>query len=224
MKKLLIIFITILTIIICQGFKVDDEIKEIENKVFSIKYLSTNEKKFKTETIDNCGEGLIKSYMDYRSVNSPSSKQYRFIRDYMEVDEETGFLYDKDGFIGAALGAYYGVIGDRFYFTLESGVVLPIVKIDSKADKDTDANNCYHPGDSSVIEFVIDKNIANEFYGEYGNGLVLSGNYGNYPLFKGAIVKVEKVLEDTNNNHLTYDTYSANNNEDTSIYYYASGY
>ena len=190
MKKLLILLSIILIIPICSAFTLDEKIEENEQKIFSIDTLSSTEKKYKTEPIETCGIGSVKSYMDYRAITDTASKQYRFIQEHMTVDEETGFLYDEDGFIGAALGSFYGVIGDRFYFTFENGVTIPIVKIESKANIDTDSKNCYNPNDNSVIEFVIDKNIANEYFGEYGNGLVLSGNYGNHSLFKVQIIKI----------------------------------
>ena len=101
-------------------------------------------------------------------------------------------VVDEDGFIGVALGSYYGIIGDRFYVTLDSGVVLPLVKVEEKADGDTDGG-CYHYSDGSVIEFVIDKNVAGDYFGIYGNGLVLSGNYNNYELF---INKRLQMIED----------------------------
>lgn len=223
MKKLLILLSIILIIPICSAFTLDEKIEENEQKIFSIDTLSSTEKKYKTEPIETCGVGSVKSYMDYRAITDTASKQYRFIQEHMTVDEETGFLYDEDGFIGAALGSFYGVIGDRFYFTFENGVTIPIVKIESKANIDTDSKNCYNPNDNSVIEFVIDKNIANEYFGEYGNGLVLSGNYGNHSLFKGQIIKIEKVLDEKNETIVDYHANSETSNT-TDIFYYASGY
>ena len=146
-------------------------------------------------------------------------------RDIYSDNENDFQIYDEDGFIGAALGSYYGVIGDRFYFTFENDVTIPIVKIESKANIDTDDANCYNPNDNSVIEFVIDRYIADAYFGEYGNGLVLSGNYGNYPLFKGPIIKVEKVLEEEpKDTSIAYKSNQENTNEDPNIFYYASGY
>lgn len=168
-----------------------------------------------------CSSSSSKTYMDYRAINNTRSKQYKYIQEYMTVDE-TGLLVDQEGFIGAALGSYFGKIGDRFYFTLDSGIVLPLVMIDAKANTDT-ANGCMQAHDKSVIEFVIDTNLAAEYFGRFGNGLVLQGNFNNYKLFRGEIVKVEKVTEVVNEKYVTYsqneDTYI---NED--IFQYASGY
>lgn len=226
MKKYIVFLLIILAIPFCFAFTstIDKTIEEDEQKIFSINTLGAGDKIFKTESIETCGIGSVKSYMDYRAITDPSSRQYRFIQEYMTVDEETGFLYDKDGFIGAALGSFYGVIGDRFYFTFENGVTIPIVKIESKANIDTDSKNCYNPNDNSVIEFVIDRDIANEYFGYYGNGLVLQGNYGNYPLFKGRILKVEKVLDEDTDATIEYHAGQDNSIEDSNIFYYASGY
>lgn len=218
MKKVLSVTLLLLILLITTGFTTNEE-----SDSFSIDTLYDYQKEFKANEVGTCALGKTKTYMDYRAVTDPTSTQYWFIKDEMEVDPLTGFLLDKDGFIGVALGSYYGVIGDRYYITLDTGVVLPVVKIDEKADVDTDETGCYHTGDGSVIEFVIDRDIANEFYGHYGNGLVLQGNFSNYSTFKGSILKVEKVTDERRSDYVTYvesPILLPNNN----IFEYASGY
>lgn len=185
--------------------------------------LKEYQKEYESEEIGVCSVNKTKTYMDYRAITATGSRQYKYIQEYMVVDEETGFLVDEDGFIGVALGSYYGVIGDRFYFTLDSGVILPLVKIEEKADVDTDGG-CYHYSDGSVIEFVIDKHLASEYFGRYGNGLVLSGNYNNYELFKGEIAGVEKVLDEKREDYVTFVTQEDESFVNTDIFEYASGY
>ena len=197
---------------------------EEEEKPFHIDDLYDYQKEYVGVNAGVCGLGRSKTYMDYRAVTARDSVQYWFIRAHMTVDEETGFLYDEDGFIGVALGSYYGIIGDRYYFTLDTGVILPVVKIDEKADVDTDSNGCYHAEDGSVIEFVIDKNVANEFFGYYGNGLVLSGNYANYELFRGAIVAVEKVTDEKKDDYVTFEENEEISFDNTDIFDTPSGY
>lgn len=213
MKK---IFILLFILIFTYGFSVKNESMVYSSSFFDL------EKKYDTRIIEACALGNTKSYMDYRAVTNTSSKQYWFIRNNMTVNTTNGFLYDDDGFIGVALGSFYGEIGSRYYFTLETGITLPVVKIDEKADKDTDINGCYHLSDGSVIEFVIDSDIANEYYGYYNNGLVLQGNFSNYELYKGDIVKVEEVLDNLNPKHLEYYFEEESNNY--SIYNYGAGY
>lgn len=213
MKKLLLLLI--FALLLC-GFK-DVKVE------FSLDDLKEYQKEYVSEEVDVCSTNKTKTYMDYRAITDTSSTQYKYIRDNMVLDEQTGFLVDEDGFIGVALGSYYGVIGDRYYFTLDSGVVLPLVKVEEKADGDTNGG-CYHYSDGSVIEFVIDKDVASEYFGSYSNGLVLSGNYNNYSLFKGEIAKVEKVADEKKEDYVTYvekEEVPFNNDD---IFDYASGY
>lgn len=136
-----------------------------------------------------------KSYMDWRSINSRGSRQYKYIQENMYVDQETGLLFDEDGFIGAALGSYYGEIGDKFLFYLESGYVVPIVKIEEKSNSDCDPMGAYALADYSIIEFLIDKRYANEYFGVAPNGYILYGNFNKYEYFHGHIEKIEKVTK-----------------------------
>ena len=167
-----------------------------ETSVLNIEDFRNYAKEYVSEEITVCASGRAKTYMDYRATTAKSSRQYQFIHNNLTVDETTGFLYDEDGFIAAALGSFYGEIGDRFYFTLDSGVVLPIVKSEEKANVDTDDSGCYHLSDNSVIEFVIDKNYAMDYFGRLSNNYVLNGNYNNHELFNGNIVKVERVTDE----------------------------
>ena len=52
------------------------------------------QKEYESEAVGVCALGKTKTYMDYRSVTDPSSKQYWFIRENMEVDPLTGFLFN----------------------------------------------------------------------------------------------------------------------------------
>ena len=147
---------------------------------FDLNGLYDYQKEFKTEELSICSANTAKTYMDYRMTTVVDSRQYQFIHNHLTVDKNTGFLYDEDGFIAVALGSYYGEIGDRYYFTLDSGIVLPLVKAEEKADEDTDVSGCYHRLDGSVVEFVIDDDYAKAYFGSNSNGYVLDGNYNNY--------------------------------------------
>ncbi|MBQ9424630.1 MAG: hypothetical protein IJU42_01670 [Erysipelotrichaceae bacterium] len=194
-----------------------------EKKEFDINDLYDYQKKFKTEELDVCSSNTAKTYMDYRMTTVVASRQYQFLNYECTVDKKTGFLYDEEGFIAVALGSYYGVIGDRFYFTLDSGIVLPLVKGEEKADEDTDYSGCYHTIDGSVVEFVIDDDYAASYFGTNSNGYVLDGNYNNYSLFSGSIVKVEKVLDEKADRYVTYHV-EADQPKSIDIFNYASGY
>ena len=104
-------------------------------------------------------------------------------------------------------------------------VVLPLIKVEEKADKDT-VNGCAHSSDSSVIEFVIDTEYAaeSEYFNIRGNGLIMSGNYNNYKLFKGKIDKIEKVTDELNDNYVEYVEKDMEEFDNQDIFQYASGY
>lgn len=223
MKKILtILAVLVIGLLVC-GFTFETSDDDSNSSTFDINDLYDYQKEFKSVEIGVCSSSSTKTYMDYRATTARASRQYQFMHNEMTVDETTGFLYDEDGFIGVALGSYYGEIGDRYYFTLDSGIVLPLVKCEEKADEDTDESGCYHLSDSSVMEFVIDKDYALNYFGRLSNDYVLNGNYNNYSLFNGSIVKVEKVLDEKNENYVTYSSESVTpvNND---IFNYGSGY
>ena len=220
MRKLAkIILLLCLLTSLCGFSKVDEQ----QTYSFNIEDLYNYHKKFKTDLLDVCADSTAKTYMDYRMTTVVNSRQYQFIHNNLTVDENTGFLYDEEGFIAVALGSYYGEIGDRFYFTLDSNIVLPLVKAEEKADEDTDSTGCYHLIDSSIIEFVIDDDYAKNYFWSNGNGLVLNGNYNNFDLFSGEIIKVEKVLEQVRNDYVTYE-YNNPQVLEFDVFNYASGY
>ncbi len=186
-KKINLILVVLSMFVLLSGFSIDD---------FSIENLDEYVKEFESEEIDACSTSATKTYMSYKSITSKNSKQYKYIENNMSVDEETGLLIDENGFVGVALGSYYGEIGSKFYITLDTDIVIPVVKVDAKSDAHT-VNGCSQSVDGSVIEFVIDKQIAGEFFGVRGaNSLVSGGNLNNDDRLRGKINTVEKVNTD----------------------------
>ena len=135
-----------------------------------------------------CAEGVNKTYMSYEAITDRSSKQYQYIKEHMTPNDK-GYLVDSDGYIGVALGSYFGPIGSKYAFTLSSGEVLNVVKVEEKDDAHTN-NGCEQKWDKSVIEFVIDTTVAAEYYGVASNGYINQGNYNS--IYKGYIVKIER--------------------------------
>ena len=203
------------------GFRSSDNAK-----TFDINELYDYQKEYNSVEMAVCSLNTAKSYESYRAITATDSAQYKFIKNYMHVDEETGLLVDNDGFIGVALGSYYSnQIGTRFYFTLNTGVVIPFVMIDQKADSETDSMHCYHTYDGSMIELVIDPTIAkNYFINSYGYSITVMGNFNSFAPFNGYVVKVEKVLDERNEDYVTFTEQESNDLEINNIYYYASGY
>ena len=152
--------------------------------------IDNNNEYYTLEKIDVCSSSSSKSYMSYKTVTNRRSKQYKLIQELNIT--ETGLLKDDYGFIAAALGSYYGNIGDRYKFTLDSGVELYVIKTDAKSDSHTNGG-CIHSVDASIIEFVIDEDKAGDYFGVAGNNLVLSGNFNNVDMFRGLIVDAAKV-------------------------------
>ncbi len=225
MKKRFIITLVFILSVVLSGYSGNVEELDTTADILDVNVLKDYQKVYQSEDYGVCSVSSTKTYMDYRAITAKGSTQYRYIQANMTIDEATGFLVDDDGFIGVALGSYYGVIGDRYYITLESGVVLPVVKVEEKADGDT-VGGCSHSSDGSVIEFVIDTDYAadSELFNRTGNGLINSGNYNNYDLFKGEIVKVEKVKDELNPYYVEYVTNDAVTINNHNIFNYASGY
>lgn len=164
----------------------------------------TYQREYKSTSIGACSTSDIKTYEDYRLITSPTSAQYQYIQNHMTVDSKTGMLYNEDGFLGAALGYSFGEIGTEYYFILDTGIILPIVKVDAKSAAHA-TNGCSATDNSSVIEFVIDPDIAATYF-KSSNGLVSNGNFNNFDAFKGKIVDVQKVSDEKLEAGVVYDT------------------
>lgn len=137
--------------------------------------------------IELCSTSSVKTYMDYRAITDELSLQYKYIQAYMKVNDK-GLLIDKDGYIGVALGRYYGTIGSKYKITLDTGVILNVIKIEEKADNDT-INGCQQKYDGSVIEFVIDT----DYFELSDNGYIFNGNFNNNKDFNGNIESIEVI-------------------------------
>lgn len=159
------------------------------------------QREYLSESIGACSTSSTKTYESYELITHTESDQYKYIHEHMTIDSKTGLLYNEDGFIGAALGFSFGDIGSEYYFILDSGVILPIVKVDSKGGA---VNGCSMTSDSSVIEFVIDTDIAMNYFGST-NGYASNGNFNNCIDLAGSIVDVEKVSDEKLEDGVIYE-------------------
>lgn len=139
-----------------------------------------------------CSYSSTKSYEDGSGITDRTSKQYWLLQE-MYIDER-GFYVTQDGYIGVALGSYYGEIGTKYQVTLDTGIELRVIKADEKADKDV-INGCYHKTDGSILEFINDYQTAARYYGLISNEFILNGNYNNHDDFAGTIISMKKVIE-----------------------------
>lgn len=161
---------------------------------FSLAKLKNYKKEFKSVSIGACSTSSTKTYEDYRLITSVGSAQYQYIHNHCTVDEKTGFLIDEEGFMGVAMGYAFGEIGSRYYIELDTGITIPVVKVDAKASEHA-PNGCSAASDASVIEFVIDTDRATAYFGG-ANGLASSGNFNNYKYLKGSISDIERVTDE----------------------------
>ena len=143
----------------------------------------------KLENVQVCSTSSVKSYMEYSKITNKSSKQWKYINASGKIKIENGYLMEGE-YIGVALGSYFGEIGTKYIFTLDTGKQIKVVKVEEKSDNDT-INGCYQKYDKSVIEFVIDTHA----FAKSKNGYVNNGNFNNLEQFKGNITKIERVLE-----------------------------
>lgn len=135
----------------------------------------------------------VKSWMSWRSITDTSSKQYKFIQNNMTIVKEgkyKGLLQDSEGYIGVALGSYFGEIGDKFIFELEDNKFLKVVKIDAKADKHTNSG-IYQIIDGSVMEFVIDVGLCSQ--NDYLKQAMLNGSFNAVEDFQGNIINFWRI-------------------------------
>lgn len=147
------------------------------------------------EELEILSNSSVKSYMCVSAITDKSSAQYKFIHESGKISiNEKGYLVDADGYYGVALGSYFGEIGDRFRFTLDTGVELLVIKVEEKADIHT-VDGFYHIVDSSVIEFVVDTSAQYMRDHVMSNGYIFCGNFNNNEEFRGKIVKIEKEVE-----------------------------
>lgn len=99
----------------------------------------------------------IKSYMDYRTITYKESKQYKLQENALT---ENNGIRMVNGRYCIALGSYYTTeIGQYVDVKLENGNVINAILADCKDNNHTDATNRIHKEDSSVVEFVIDKDV-----------------------------------------------------------------
>lgn len=165
----------------------DNEIvvQTAENDEINVDIIKTNVK-----DIPVCSNSQTKTYMDYKMITDKSSKQWQYINASGKIKIENGYLMEGE-YIGVALGSYFGEIGTKYIFALDTGKQIKVVKIEEKADAHT-KNGCQQKWDGSVIEFVIDSNA----FKKSANGYVYNGNFNNIDQFNGHIEKIEMVMEE----------------------------
>lgn len=131
----------------------------------------------------------VKTYMDYTAITSKVSKQWDMIYNQklfkITID---GYLMTDDGYYAVALGRYFGGLGSKYIMVLDTGIEIPVCKLDAKADIHTDSNNFYATNAGDIIEFIIDGTKMD--YARENNGYIYGGNFNKCELFNGNVVKI----------------------------------
>ena len=82
--------------------------------------INTDIIKTNVKDIPVCSNSQTKTYMDYKMITDKSSKQWQYINASGRIKIENGYLME-DEYIGVALGSYFGEIGMKYIFTLDTG-------------------------------------------------------------------------------------------------------
>lgn len=146
------------------------------------------------EAIEMLYTSSVKTYMDYRAITDKTSPQYQFIHSDEITICEDGFLRDSEGYIGVAMGGYFGEVGSKYICRLDNGVEIKVVKVEVKAEQDT-VQNFYGKDNYDIIEFVIDTKAQWMQDNKWENGYIFSGNFNNHEAFNGKIVEIDKVIK-----------------------------
>lgn len=180
---------------------------------FSVLNFKNYSREYKSYDLGLGRMSSAKTYEDYRMIDMVESANYKYIHNHCTVDE-SGMLVDEDGFVGVAMGYYFGDIGSRYYVILDTGNIIPVVKVDEKAAIHV-PNGIAAAPNYDVIEFVIDTNRATDYFGRGPFGLVSSGNFNNHDCFKGHIVSIEKVSNEKLEEGVYYEDKLPLNIDDT---------
>lgn len=131
----------------------------------------------------------FKSWMSYKCFNSGTAQSQ--LQSLAETDSNG--LRIVNGRYCVALGSYYTTeIGTQLDVELSTGVTLPCILGDSKADIHTDPTNRQsNSGNGNVVEFIVDTNLLNH---EAKN----SGTVSSIPGFEGDVVSITVLTPDVN--------------------------
>lgn len=158
------------------------------------------------------GDTSYKSYTSYRKVNSKTPQgavvyggtapygKYEGTTYNTQTDPDTGVRYvtlegDDTKYYCAAMGTYYGEVGDTFKITTDEGNSYNVIMCDVKgsdAQGWRDGETWFHEsnGKRCVTEFYVDTNqIPDEMKVSGGT----TGTYDSVSQFSGEVVKVEKL-------------------------------
>ena len=110
----------------------------------------------------------FKSYMDYRSITSTSSKQYILQSNYAYTGNY-GIRMVGDRYCIAIGSHFVGNIGQYVDLILENGTVIKCILADRKDDLHTDYENIITVHNGCMSEFVVDSDSLSKMVKLYGD-------------------------------------------------------
>jgi hypothetical protein len=119
-----------------------------------------------------CSTNTFKSWMSFRAITSPSSRQYK-LQSTANTNTVTGQRTVGD-YIMVAMSGEYGPVGSKYIVTFLDESAIKVIIGDIKHEGCTS-------GDSSMIEFIVDPNLIPK-------SIITSGNYNL--IYKGKIVTI----------------------------------
>lgn len=141
--------------------------------------------------------GEFKSFMDYRAITDPTSRQYNLLQSPNIVTNNQGLrCYQLDGYSYPLIAVGSGItteVGQRLNVFIQSDqnqeYILQAIVGDLKDNDHTDPTNTYHIVDNSVIEFLVDTKQLKQ--AEPLAATMGDLSYINTGQFNGAISKIE---------------------------------
>jgi len=136
----------------------------------------------KLRTASTAVGGCQLSYEHYSCISDTSSPNYR-LTNLQATTDSNGLRKVGDRYC-VALGSYFdNTVGTRYVMTMSTGVRIPLIVGDQKADADTWDTRTGKDG--SVIEFIVDEPYLKQ-------EAKVQGSVSWIPGFGGTIEKIEK--------------------------------
>lgn len=127
------------------------------------------------------GLGKSYTYMEWRTITSPSSNQYK-LREQATANGQVSYSDDGKIYVNGrtlvAMTNTFGNVGDYVDIQTADGTVIHGIIGDIKNQNDSGANQWGHNGGQSVVEFITNKKLSDNYPGN--GGVVSVTNLGNY--------------------------------------------
>lgn len=133
------------------------------------------------QVFDVPSNSSFKTYMDYKTITSKSSKQYKI--QTMCTTNGDG-LRTYDGYYTVAVGTAFGVgVGDYIDVTLDTGAVLHCIVGDMKQNAHVGDDRMQVSANGNVVEFIVETK-------KLDNRAKVSGNISSIDGFEGDVVSI----------------------------------